>query len=361
MDEGCTAESKIALLLLQAMNGDSDDASDRSGDSSEAEELSDGGMGSARGKKRKADAEEEDDYDPLEDHLDGQHADGSASDAEDKSPASSDAPDSDEETVPMQSSCRSQRQRDSNSAKRQSRGARGKKTVPAPAREEQSGSEEDDFELQQALAMSLLDRQQPGAQNTCLEVPAPAHLEAASAHAEPAAGQAAQKEPGTATLEAEHIEAATIESRLAGEQAQGTGAATLAASVSKADAAQDKAAAVKAEMQGTIKPRAQAWNGQKGRKQPAKGKSIEIRDLADIGRAYDMICGSTGAIREHHLQQVYCQTCSVGSYFADLSPVVLRRRARVCAFPPHVHSALNTLFTEHDLTGTCQLDRDAWQ
>ena len=276
-------------------------------------------------------------------------------------PASSDAPDSDVETVPKRSSRRGQRQRDSNGAKRQSRGGRGKKAVPAPARGEQSGSEEDDFELQQALAMSLLERQQPGAQNTCSEVPAPAQLEAASAHAEPAAGQAAQKEPGTATLEEEHIEAATIESRLRGEQEQSTGAATLAASASKADAAQDTAAAAKAEMQGTIKPRAQAGSGQKGRKQPAKGKSIEIRDLADIGRAYDMICGGTGTIREHHLQQVCCQTCSVGSHFADLSSVVLRRRATVCAFPPHVHSALNTLCTEHDSAGTCQLDRNAWQ
>lgn len=322
------------------MSGNSDDASDESGDSSEAEELSDGGMGSSRGRKRKADAEEEDDYDPLEDHLDVQHADGSASDAEDKSPASSNAPDSDVETVPKRSSRRGQRHTDSNVAKRQSRGGRGKKAVPASSRGEQSGSEEDDFELQQALAMSLLERQQPVAQNTCPEVSAPAQLETGSAHAEPAAGQAARKEAGTATLEEKHIEAATMESRLRREQEQSTGAATLAASESKADAAQDTAAAAEAEMQGTTKPRAQAGSGQKGRKQPAKGKSIEIRDLADIGRAYDMICGGTGTIREHHLQQVCCQTWSVGSHSAYLSSVVLRRRAIVCALPPHVHSAL---------------------
>lgn len=322
------------------MSGDSDDASDASGDSSEAEGLSDDGMGSARGKKRKADAEEEDDYDPLEDHLDVQDADDSASDAEDNSAASSDAPDSDVETVLKPSSRRGQRQRDSKGANRQSRGGRGNKATPAPARGEQSGSEEDDFELQQALAMSLLERQQPGAQHSCPEVPAPAQPEAASAHAEPAAGQAARKEPGTATLQEEHIEAATTESRLRREQEQSAGAAILAASASKADAAQDTSAAAKAEMQGIKKSRAQAGSGQKGRKQPAKGKAIEIRDLGDIGRAYDMICGGTGTIREHHLQQVCCQTCSVGSHCADLSSGVLRWRAVVCAFLPSVHSAL---------------------
>jgi len=81
---------------MQALQRDSDDSSGAES-SDESQALSDDGKSTGKGRKRKADADQEDDYDPLADHWDVQNADSSASEAEDEASAeSSDDPESTE-------------------------------------------------------------------------------------------------------------------------------------------------------------------------------------------------------------------------------------------------------------------------
>ena len=101
----------ISNLLMQALQRDSDDSSGAES-SDESQALSDDGKSTGKGRKRKADADQEDDYDPLADHWDIQNADSSASEAEDEASAkSSDNPESTERPAPRSSRSKGRAQR----------------------------------------------------------------------------------------------------------------------------------------------------------------------------------------------------------------------------------------------------------
>lgn len=281
----------------------SDDSQDgRSSGAESDEQLDDDSTeGRGAGRKRKTSAEEEeDDYDPLEDHMRVQNADSSASEA-DSSAHPSDA--SDVEEAPQPSTARTKRQQQGRSTKadRQRSGkARASTCAPAmPEQEQLGGSEDDDFELQQVLAMSLLDWQKPSpAQQGPSGLPASMKSEAV------------QQQPGPLTLHEEDVEEVKIE-RFDDKKslAQSSAAATPSRSASKAaPAANDsKGAAAKAgagDAKRVTSPAAGKQGAQRGRKQPAKGKAIEIHNPADINKAFAMISGGATGITEHHLQRV---------------------------------------------------------
>ena len=334
---------------------------DSQSDVSDAEELSDESQGRGSARKRKAKdavAAEEEDYDPLEDQMDAGHADSSASEAGD---SGSDGSDVEMEEARMAAKGKRQRQRPTGAADRQQRGkGRVERPRPATPELEQPGSEDDDFQLQQALAMSLLDSQrgtvpasaqagpsrasQPASAEHSSELQqalatslqdrqAPAACEAAQAGA-PAAGRAGlsavpeaaagakakalQEQPDTLVLQEEDIKPAEAVVKAEAEAMTATAARALpgsaslaiAAAPSKAEVIQGNSAPSETATQPSSKRQPKAATGkqearaQKSRKQPAKGKAIEIRDPDDVDKAFDMIAGNSTTIKEHLLQKV---------------------------------------------------------
>lgn len=348
--------------VLEAASGDSGDSGDGQSDVSDAEELSDESQGGGSTRKRKAKdavAAEEEDYDPLEDQLEAGHADSSSP----SEAGSSGGNDSDDETeVPrMAAKGKRQRQRPTGAADRQQRG-QGRLDRPRPAtpEPEQPGSEDDDFQLQQALAMSLLesqggavpasaqagpsramqsasaehsselqqalamslqDRHAPAAQEAALAGASAAGrvgLSVAPEAAASAKAEALEGQPETLVLRAEDIKPAEAVVKDVAEVMTATAARALPGSVSmavaaapgKAEVVRGKSAPPEPAMQPSLKRQPTAATGkqearaQKGKKQPAKGKAIEIHNPDDIDKAFDMIAGNSTTIKEHLLQKV---------------------------------------------------------
>ena len=345
------------MQVLEEVSGDSQS------DVSEAEELSDKSPSRTNVRKRKAkdaDAAEEEDYDPLEDQLEADHADSSASEAGD---SGGDGSESEMEEPHTAAKGRRRRQRPTGGAARQQRGkGRVKSPALATPESEQPGSEDDDFQLQQALAMSLLESQQgsmpasarvgpsqatqaaPAEHSSelqqalamsLLDRQAPAPREAAQAGAlaaervgvsvvsEAAAGvkaEVSQGRPETLVLQEEDIkpagDAAAIKDEAEAMPAAAAGAlpdsasTATAAAPGRAKAVEGKSAPSKAVAQPALKAQLKAAMGeqearaQKGRKQPAKGKAIGIRNPDDIDKAFEMIAGNSATIKEHLLQKV---------------------------------------------------------
>ena len=349
------------LAFEQVLEADSADSGDNQSDVSDAEELSDESQGRGSARKRKAkDAvvAEEEDYDPLEDQLEAGNADSSASEAGD---SGSNGSDFEMEEPRMAAKGKRQRRRPTGAADRRQRGnSRVGRPRPATPEPEQPGSEDDDFQLQQALAMSLLESRRGSVPASAQAGPsrasqaasadhsselqqalamslqdrqAPAAREAAQAGAS-AAGQvglsvvseapagvkaeAPQGQPDTLVLQEEDIKPAEAVVKAEAEAMTATaakvlpGSASLAitAAPSKAEVIQGKSAPSETATQPSSKRQPKAATGkqearaQKSKKQPAKGKAIEIRDPDDVDKAFDMMAGNSTTIKEHLLQKV---------------------------------------------------------
>ena len=270
-----------------------------------------------RGRKRKPAADVEDDYDPLEDHSDAQNAASSASEAEASDESSGDLHSSER---PRAKRSMAGRQGQKDSSGRQKRASRRKEAlVPAHTAPDVSGSEEDDYELQQALAMSLLDSQLPSKPGAAQKQPAAAPVGSVQATAQ--LGSTSQQkpsvkkeviasdgEPEALTLDVDDIKSAEGEaSRDRASLPESSGAAQLQRPVGKITAA-GKSRAATSDGQAAKKGKATAGieesGGSKGRKRLAKGKAIEIYNPADINKAFDLISNGSSSIREHMLQKV---------------------------------------------------------
>ena len=347
--------------VLEAASGDSGDSGDSQSDVSDAEELSDESQSGGSTRKRKAKdavAAEEEDYDPLEDQLEAAHADSSASEAGD---SGSNGSDIELEEARIAAKGKRQRQRPTGAADRQQRG-QGRLDRPRPAtpEPEQPGSEDDDFQLQQALAMSLLESQRGAVPASAQAGPSQAMQSASAEHSSelqqalamslqdrhaPAAQEAAlagasaagrvglsvvpeaaasakaealEGQPETLVLRAEDIKPAEAVVKDEAEAMTATAARALPGSVSmavaaapgKAEVVRGKSAPPEPAMQPSLKRQPTAATGkqearaQKGKKQPAKGKAIEIHNPDDIDKAFDMIAGNSTTIKEHLLQKV---------------------------------------------------------
>ena len=304
---------------MQALERGSDSSSDAADSAVESEEPSADARSTGRGRKRKADADVEDDYDPLEDHSDAQNADSSASEAE-ASDESGDVRDSSERPRARRSMAGRQKQRDSTG--RQSRASR-RAELPMPVHTvpDVSGSEEDDYELQQALAMSMLDSQLSSDPRAAQQQPVAAPAASAKASVTAQQGYTSQQkpsvkkeaialdqEPEALTLDVEDIKSAEGEaSRDRASLPGSSGAAPLQKPAGKVTAA-GKSRAAASDSQANKKGKAAAGieesGGPKGRKRPAKGKAIEIYDPAEINKAFDLISDGSSSIREHMLQKV---------------------------------------------------------
>ena len=180
--------------------------------------------------------------------------------------------------------------------------------MPLQTTPDQSGSEEDNYELQQALAMSLLESQWPVEPRAALAEPA-------AASARPTPGYTSQQEASVKrdtdalTLDMEDIKSA--EGEAGHDRASlldGSGGRTLQKSAGKGTAGKGGAAQATSDGHAAKKAKAtlasEESGASKGRKRPAKGKAIEIYDPADISKAYDLISNGSSAIREHMLQKV---------------------------------------------------------
>ena len=347
----------------QVLEADSGDSGESESDVSKAEELSDESQGGGSARRRKAKdvvAAEEEDYDPLEDELGADHADSSASEPGD---SGSDGSDVEMEEPRIAAMGKRQRQRPTGAADRQQRGkGRAERPRPATPEPEQPGSEDDDFQLQQALAMSLLESQQGALPASAQAGPSRASQAASAEHSSelqqalamslqdrhaPAAQEAAQAgasaagrvglsvvseasagakakalegQPETLVLQEEDIKPAAGEAVVKDEAEAMTAAAARAlpgsaslasaAAPGRAKIAHGKSVPSEAATQPSLKRQPKGATGQqegrpqKGRKQPAKGKAIEISNPDDIDKAFDMIAGNSTTIKEHLLQKV---------------------------------------------------------
>ena len=346
----------------QVLEAESEDSGESQSDVSEAGEQSNESLGGGSTRQRKAKdvgAAEEEDYDPLEE-LEADRADSSASEAGD---SVSNGSDNEVEEPHMDAKGKRQRQRLTGRTDRQQRGKRRVQGPrPAAPEPEHSGSEDDDFQLQQALSMSLLESRQgsvPAAAKvgpsrasqaasaehsselqqalamSLLDRRAPAACKAAqagtsaagrvgsSAVPEAAAGaqaKAFQGQPEALMLQEEDIKLAGDEAAIKDEAGAMTAAAAralpdsaitaVAAAPSRAKPVEGKSAPPEAVVQPLLKKQPRAVTGkqearaQKGRKQPAKGKAIAIHTPDDIDKAFDMIAGNSTTIKEHLLQKV---------------------------------------------------------
>ena len=277
-------------------------------------------MSTGRRQKRKANADLEDDYDPLEDHSDAQNMDSSASEAE-ASAESSDEMAS--RKRPGSPGSMVSRHKQGQTAHRQST-ARRRETVyrRAYTTPEPSESEEGDFELQQALAMSLLDRQPPNEPEAARALPAAANARPVQAPASDQLGYSSKQEasvkmeietlndqPEALTLDVDDIESAEGEAGdLRVRLPDSSGAAKLQDSAGGRAAGKGRAGQAKLSGPNAEKGKAAIVTidseAVKGRKRPAKGKAIEIYDPTDIGKAFDLISNGASSIREHMLQKV---------------------------------------------------------